>query len=194
MINPVASHALARAAYKTGVPMWPGAVADQVADRMRRRERAVSGFWVLDYLLLALMLASAVLVVWLRNLNGAVMALSGVGTMLSVLFVVLGARTWPTPRSWSGRSRCRCCTWSRSARRARSPTSRASARPRARTRPSSDQRRLRERTAVAHAAAREATEREPRHRPWLGALLVAGVAVVLGAAMAGLPREHAPLP
>jgi energy-converting hydrogenase B subunit D len=48
-------------------------------------------FWVLDYLLLALMLASAVLVVWLRNLNGAVMALSGVGTVLSVLFVVLGA-------------------------------------------------------------------------------------------------------
>ena len=33
VINPVASHALARAAYKTGVPMWPGAVAD----RARRR-------------------------------------------------------------------------------------------------------------------------------------------------------------
>jgi energy-converting hydrogenase B subunit D len=51
----------------------------------------VSLFWVLDYLLIALALASAVLVVRLRNLNGAVMALSGVGTMLSVLFVVLGA-------------------------------------------------------------------------------------------------------
>jgi energy-converting hydrogenase B subunit D len=51
----------------------------------------VTGFWVLDFLLLALALASAVLVVRLRNLNGAVMALSGVGTMLSVLFVVLGA-------------------------------------------------------------------------------------------------------
>lgn len=37
VINPVASHALARAAYKTRVPMWPGAVADQVADRMRHR-------------------------------------------------------------------------------------------------------------------------------------------------------------
>ena len=35
VVNPVASHALARAAYKTGVPMWPGAVADQVADRRR---------------------------------------------------------------------------------------------------------------------------------------------------------------
>jgi multicomponent Na+:H+ antiporter subunit G len=35
VINPVASHALARAAYKTGVPMWRGAVADQVADRRR---------------------------------------------------------------------------------------------------------------------------------------------------------------
>jgi len=48
-------------------------------------------FWIFDYLLIALALASAVLVVRLRNLNGAVMALSGVGTMLSVLFVVLGA-------------------------------------------------------------------------------------------------------
>jgi multicomponent Na+:H+ antiporter subunit B len=52
----------------------------------------------------------------------------------------------------------------------------------------------REPSAVAHAVAREATEREPRHWPWLGALLVAGVAVVLGVAMAGIPREHAPLP
>ena len=51
----------------------------------------MTGFWVLDYLLVALALASAVLVVRLRNLNGAVMALSAVGTMLSVLFVVLGA-------------------------------------------------------------------------------------------------------
>jgi uncharacterized MnhB-related membrane protein len=51
----------------------------------------VTGFWVLDYLLLALLLASAVLVVRMRNLNGAVMALSAAGVMLSVLFVVLGA-------------------------------------------------------------------------------------------------------
>ena len=48
-------------------------------------------FWVLDYLVLAVILASAVLVVRLRNLNGAVMALSAVGTMLSVLFIILGA-------------------------------------------------------------------------------------------------------
>ncbi len=48
-------------------------------------------FWILDYLILALVLAAAALVVKLRNLNGAVMALSAVGTMLSVLFVVLGA-------------------------------------------------------------------------------------------------------
>ena len=40
VINPVASHALARAAYKTGVPMWPGAVADRVADRARRRGKS----------------------------------------------------------------------------------------------------------------------------------------------------------
>lgn len=29
LVNPIAAHALARAAYKTGVPMWHGAVVDQ---------------------------------------------------------------------------------------------------------------------------------------------------------------------
>jgi multicomponent Na+:H+ antiporter subunit G len=29
ILNPAASHALARAAYKSGVPMWPGAVTDE---------------------------------------------------------------------------------------------------------------------------------------------------------------------
>ena len=48
-------------------------------------------FWLMDYLVIALMLGSAVLVVRLRNLNGAVMALSAVGSFLSLLFVVLGA-------------------------------------------------------------------------------------------------------
>jgi energy-converting hydrogenase B subunit D len=48
-------------------------------------------FWILDYLCLALMLAAATLVVTLRNLNGAVMALSAVGTIMSVLFIVLSA-------------------------------------------------------------------------------------------------------
>jgi energy-converting hydrogenase B subunit D len=48
-------------------------------------------FWVIDYLILGLILAAAVLVVRLRNLNGAVMALSAVGTLMSVLFIVLGA-------------------------------------------------------------------------------------------------------
>ncbi len=51
----------------------------------------MTAFWVLDYLILAVVLASAVLVVKLRNLGGAVMALSAAGTMLAVLFVVLGA-------------------------------------------------------------------------------------------------------
>lgn len=51
-----------------------------------------------------------------------------------------------------------------------------------------------DRRAVEHAAVREPAEREPLHRPLIGALLVAGVAVALGAAMAGLPREHARLP
>jgi multicomponent Na+:H+ antiporter subunit G len=34
VLNPVASHALARAAYKAGVPMWPGGVTDEVATRV----------------------------------------------------------------------------------------------------------------------------------------------------------------
>ena len=33
VVNPVSSHALARAAYKSGVPMWPGAVSDQPRER-----------------------------------------------------------------------------------------------------------------------------------------------------------------
>jgi len=33
VVNPAAAHALAWAAYKTGVPMWRGAVRDEVADR-----------------------------------------------------------------------------------------------------------------------------------------------------------------
>lgn len=49
------------------------------------------GFWVLDCLCLAGILAAAVLVVRLRNLPGAAMALSALGILLSLLFVVLGA-------------------------------------------------------------------------------------------------------
>jgi uncharacterized MnhB-related membrane protein len=48
-------------------------------------------FWVIDYLCLAIVVLSALAVVHLRNLNGAVMGLSAVGTTLTVLFVVLGA-------------------------------------------------------------------------------------------------------
>ncbi|HZZ97813.1 MAG TPA: DUF4040 domain-containing protein [Jatrophihabitantaceae bacterium] len=48
-------------------------------------------FWILDYLCLAAIVASAVLVVMLRNLNGCVMALSALGTVLALLFVVLAA-------------------------------------------------------------------------------------------------------
>jgi multicomponent Na+:H+ antiporter subunit G len=32
VVNPAASHALARAAYRAGVPMWRGAVRDEAAD------------------------------------------------------------------------------------------------------------------------------------------------------------------
>ena len=51
----------------------------------------MTGFWVMDLLCLAAMTGCAVLVVRLRNLNGAVMALSALGTVMSLLFVVLGA-------------------------------------------------------------------------------------------------------
>jgi multicomponent Na+:H+ antiporter subunit G len=37
VVNPMASHALARAAYKTGIPMWRGAVTDQVRDERDKR-------------------------------------------------------------------------------------------------------------------------------------------------------------
>lgn len=39
VVNPAASHALARAAYKSGVPMWPGAVRDEVVER-KEQEKA----------------------------------------------------------------------------------------------------------------------------------------------------------
>ncbi len=32
IVNPASSHALARAAYRTGVPMWSGAVKDEPAE------------------------------------------------------------------------------------------------------------------------------------------------------------------
>jgi uncharacterized MnhB-related membrane protein len=51
----------------------------------------VTGFWVADVLCLAVVVASAVLVLLLRNLSGAVMALSALGTALAVLFVLLAA-------------------------------------------------------------------------------------------------------
>jgi multicomponent Na+:H+ antiporter subunit G len=37
VFSPVASHALARAAYKSGVPMWDGSVLDQPHDRQHGR-------------------------------------------------------------------------------------------------------------------------------------------------------------
>lgn len=35
LVNPAATHALARAAYKAGVPMWPGAIRDEPAAERR---------------------------------------------------------------------------------------------------------------------------------------------------------------
>jgi uncharacterized MnhB-related membrane protein len=51
----------------------------------------VTGFWALDYAGLAGIVVAALLVLRTPNLNGAVMALSALGTLLSLLFVVLGA-------------------------------------------------------------------------------------------------------
>jgi len=48
-------------------------------------------FWVLDFACLAGVLGCAILVLQVRNLAGATMALSGLGTLLTLLFVVLGA-------------------------------------------------------------------------------------------------------
>jgi multicomponent Na+:H+ antiporter subunit G len=39
VMNPLATHALARAAYKAGVPMWTGAVTDQARPAARDEER-----------------------------------------------------------------------------------------------------------------------------------------------------------
>jgi energy-converting hydrogenase B subunit D len=50
-----------------------------------------AAFWAVDYLCLALILASGVLVLLLRNTSASVMALSAVGTVMGVLFVVLQA-------------------------------------------------------------------------------------------------------
>ena len=51
----------------------------------------MNGTWALDYACLALILVAAILVVCLRNLAAAVVGLSMLGTVLTVLFVVLGA-------------------------------------------------------------------------------------------------------
>jgi energy-converting hydrogenase B subunit D len=48
-------------------------------------------FWALDYTCLAAIVGAAVLVIRIGNLNGAVMGLSAMGTVLALLFVVLGA-------------------------------------------------------------------------------------------------------
>jgi uncharacterized MnhB-related membrane protein len=51
----------------------------------------MTGFWLMDYLCLALLLGAVALVVRIRNLAGAAMGLSAMGTVLTLLFVVLGA-------------------------------------------------------------------------------------------------------
>jgi multicomponent Na+:H+ antiporter subunit G len=43
VVNPAASHALARAAYKRGIPMWSGAVVDQAAELVAARRDGRDG-------------------------------------------------------------------------------------------------------------------------------------------------------
>lgn len=43
VVNPTASHALARAAYKTGIPIWPGAVRDEVAEERAAAKHEAEG-------------------------------------------------------------------------------------------------------------------------------------------------------
>jgi multicomponent Na+:H+ antiporter subunit G len=42
LINPAAAHAIARAAYKSGVPMWRGSVLDEPADRIAEQPETES--------------------------------------------------------------------------------------------------------------------------------------------------------
>jgi multicomponent Na+:H+ antiporter subunit G len=42
VVNPASSHALARAAYKVGVPMWPGAVRDDPRDDPKAGQKAAA--------------------------------------------------------------------------------------------------------------------------------------------------------
>lgn len=51
----------------------------------------MTGFWIVDYLCLVVILVSAVLVVISRNRVASVVALSAMGTTLALLFVVLAA-------------------------------------------------------------------------------------------------------
>ncbi len=51
----------------------------------------MTAFWALNLLCLAAVVGTAVLVVTLDNLNASVMALSAMGTVLALLFVVLDA-------------------------------------------------------------------------------------------------------
>jgi multicomponent Na+:H+ antiporter subunit G len=43
VINPASSHSLARAAYKRGVPMWPGAVRDEPKEVRRMTGEGTPG-------------------------------------------------------------------------------------------------------------------------------------------------------
>ncbi len=48
-------------------------------------------FWAIDFVCLGLILVGALCVLWLKNLNACVVALSGIGTVMTLLFIVLGA-------------------------------------------------------------------------------------------------------
>ena len=129
-------------------------------------------FWVLDVVCLLWVLAGAVLVVWLRNLSGAVMALSLTGMGMTVLFVVLGAPDVAHAEVVVGSIAL--------------PVLYLVAIGKCRT--------VVERDDESTGKDRELHGREPVHRRWTAALLSAGVFTGLVVAFTGLPDETAELP
>ena len=129
-------------------------------------------FWVLDVVCLLWVLAGAVLVVWLRNLSGAVMALSLTGMGMTVLFVVLGAPDVAHAEVVVGSIAL--------------PVLYLVAIGKCRT--------VVERDDESNGEDRELHGREPVHRRWTAAMLSAGVFTGLVVAFTGLPDETAELP
>ena len=140
-------------------------------------------FWALDYLILALLLAAGVLVLRLRNLNAAVMALSAVGLMLTVLFLLLGAPDIAHAEVVVGAVAL--------------PTLFLVAIGKARTavsEPEQDDLEEVSQSPARHTARPGPGMRQLTHRRWLAAPLALLVGALLVVAMLTIPRGSHPLP